>query len=58
MKGKDIFCLQEEKAAYLKMILSVPEDIVDDCGVSANIQKHSVVLVSEVVDRKGTVPSK
>lgn len=43
--------------AYLQVVLTVPEDVVDDCGVGAGIQKDLLVLVSNIVNRKRTVPA-
>lgn len=47
---------EETRPAYLKVVLGVLEDIVDDSSVTADVQKDSLVF-PHVVDGEGTVPS-
>lgn len=46
-----------EKPAYLQMVLTILENVVDDCSMGTGIQKNSLVGVSNIVNRKRTVPS-
>lgn len=39
------------------MVLIIIENVVDDRGVSADIQKNSLVFISNIVNRKRTVPA-
>ena len=40
------------------MVLIIIENVVDDRGVSADIQENSLAFISNIVNRKRTVPAK
>lgn len=46
-----------EKPTYLQMVLTVLENVVNDRSMRTGIQKNSLVGVSNIVNRKRTVPS-